>query len=438
MRGRLAVGALVGLCVAGCGGDEAPPDQGYTYYRDVKPIIDGRCVTCHSDGNIAPFALTNYQQVAAVRELVHSVTENRSMPPWSAVPGHVRYRFDPSLSDEQIAIIAEWVQAGAPEGDPSDEGAPLPSVDQTMTRVDSVLEMPIAYQPTVQPDEYRCFILDWPEDETTFVTGFNARPGNTSIDHHIAAYLVRPDNPLGPGVFDALAALDAEDEAPGYTCFGGPGGEGEDQIPAQQIGQWVPGQGGGDYAAGTGIEVPPGSKIVLQMHYFTGLGVDAPDQTSIELSIAKTVDKSAAFAPWLNAAWVFGGMVIPAGDPEVIHRHTADPRGFIETFIGSTDVSDGFFIHAVMMHMHKLGRRGHVAVERQDGSRQVIVAIDDYDFNWQRLYHLETPIRFEAGDELTVECIWDNSGDGKAPQTVNWGEGTGDEMCVGNLYISEP
>lgn len=426
------------LFAAGCGSEAPTPGESYTYHRDVKPIIDGRCVNCHSDGNIAPFALTSYEQVAAVRDLVRTVTENRSMPPWSAVPGHVAYRFDPSLSDEQISIIEQWVRAGAPEGDPESGGEPLPSVDQTLTRVDKVLEMPVAFEPTVAPDEYRCFVLDWPEATTTFVTGFNARPGNPAIDHHIAAFLVRPDNPFGVGVFDTLAALEAEDEAPGYTCFGGPGGEGDEQIPAQQIGQWVPGQGGGDYPAGTGIEVPPGSKIVLQMHYFTGMGVDAPDQSSIELSIEESVDHSGAFAPWLNALWVFGGMEIPAGDPEVIHQHTADPRGFIETFIGSTDVSDGFFIHAVMMHMHKLGRRGHVAVERQDGSRQVLIEIADYDFNWQRLYHLETPVRLEAGDELTVECVWDNSGVGSTPETVNWGEGTGDEMCVGNLYISEP
>jgi hypothetical protein len=430
---------MLGLVVAmGCGGEDGPAPTERTYYRDVKPIIDGRCGGCHSDGNIAPFALTGYDEVAALRELVKTVTGERSMPPWSATPGHVAYRFDPSLSDEQIAIIAGWVDAGAPEGDPSDEGAPLASVDQTMSRVDKVLQMPVSYTPTATPDEYRCFVLDWPETATTFVTGFNAKPDNKTIDHHIAAFLVRPDNPLGEGVFDELAALEAQDPEPGYTCFGGPGGESDAFIPAQQIGQWVPGQGGGDYPAGSGIEVPPGSKIVLQMHYFTGLGVDGPDQTSIELSVEESVDKSGAFAPWLNSAWVFGGMEIPAGDPEVVHDHTADPRGFIETFIGSTDVSDGFFVHAIMLHMHRLGRRGHVAIQGQDGE-QVLLRIDDYDFDWQRLYHLETPIRFHAGDELTVECVWDNSGaDGTVPETVNWGEGTSDEMCVGNLYITEP
>jgi hypothetical protein len=433
--------ALVGLASA-CGESEsaAPP----SYYEQVKPILDARCVSCHEEGGIGPVALSNYEQVAHLAPLIRLMAETRTMPPWSADRGYREYKYDPSLTDEQIATIVAWDDGGAPAGDPAKEGAPLPVETHTLARIDATLAMPTAYTPKQTPDEYRCFILDWPEQDTTWVTGFNAKPGYPAIDHHIAAYLVTPDNPLGAQVFDELAELDAAEPDPGYTCFGGPSGDSDLPIVAMQLGQWVPGQGGGDFPAGTGIEVPAGSKVVLQMHYNLLAGT-APDLTQLEIMMADAVDRPGAFAPWLNVGWVFGGMKIPPGQADVVYGITDDPRPFFEQMIGDVDTTQGFLVHAIMLHMHKLGMSGVVAIERQDGTRDVLLSISRYDFNWQRLYQLAEPVEFKNGDKLTVECRWNNGpenqpvidGMQQAPREVNWGEGTFDEMCVGNLYISE-
>jgi hypothetical protein len=432
------------VLVLGCSSAEPEPVATPTYWQDVKPILDGRCIDCHRDESIAPFTLTSYAEARTASTLVARAVADRIMPPWGAVSGHQSYRFDPSLSDEQIATIERWADAGAPEGDPSHEGPALGRDVQTLSRVDLELTMPEAYEPTTEPDEYRCFLLDWPLAETAYVTGFNAVPGDATIDHHIAAFLIRPDNPLGPDVVTALEELDAEDAAPGYECFGGPAGDSGLVLPAQQLGQWVPGQGGGDYPAGSGIKVPAGSKVVLQMHYYTGGGT-SPDRTRLEMRIDDGVAVEAAFAPWLDIAWIAGGMEIPAGMDDVVHTHSDDPRPFFQSFVADTDVSNGFDVHAVMLHMHKLGVSGTVAIDRVDGSRAVLLEIGRYDFNWQRLYHLAQPVTFLPGDKLTVECRWDNSpenqpwveGVAPAPRNVNWGEGTGDEMCVANSYISD-
>ena len=250
-----------------------------------------------------------------------------------------------------------------------------------------------------------------------------------------------PDNPLGGDAFEGLAQLDADDPRPGYECFGGPAGESDLQIPAMQIGQWVPGQGGGDFPAGTGIKVPAGSKIVMQMHYNVPPGNTASDRTEVQLKFDTSVEKEAAFAPWLDVAWVAGLMPIPAFEPDVVHSKTGDPRPFFSAFVGDTDVSQGFRIHSAMLHLHKLGTRAHVEIHRADGSKQTILSISSYDFNWQRLYELETPIEFYPGDQLSVECHWANTPEqreGGMPVEVNWGEGSVDEMCVANLYVSEP
>lgn len=446
-RKRILFASALVLLPACSGVDSEPDPEGDpTYYTDVKPILDGRCVSCHSQGNIGPFVLDTYEAAHATRELIAASAADRTMPPWSADPGHADYRFDPSLTDDQIAVLQKWVDTGAAEGDPATEGEPLPVVSQKLSRVDLTLKMPQAYVPVTTPDEYRCFLLDWPETDTMYVTGVDAKPGATAIDHHIVMFLVRPDNPLGEGVFDSLAQLDAEDPAPGYECFGGPAGESGLQIPAQQLGQWVPGQGGGDFPAGSGIKVPPGSKVVLQMHYSLGMGEVPEDLTTIDLKLDKTVEREAAFAPWLDQAWPSGTMVIPAGEADVMHMKSADPRGFFNLFIGDVDVKEGFVLHATMLHMHKLGKSAVVRREAADGTTQTLLSISNWDFNWQRLYQLEEPVRFMPGDKMTVECHWDNSqenqpvvdGVKQPPKEVNWGEGTGEEMCVANNYIVEP
>jgi mono/diheme cytochrome c family protein len=445
-RTPLFIGPVLATMAFGCGAGESDTSDTPTFYRDIQPITEGRCAGCHRDGNIAPFALTNYEEVYDTREAVAAAVASRTMPPWSADSSLVAYEHDPSLSDDQIALVERWVEAGAPAGDPADARDPLPSVTQELSRVDLRLDMPTTYTPRVEPDEYRCFVLDWPLDGPVYVTGFNANPGNPDIDHHIAAFLVPSDGPLGDAALDVLDELEGEDDEPGYECFGGPGGVGKaDLIPAQQIGQWVPGQGGGDFPAGTGIRVAPGARVVLQMHYNLASGLGQSDRTTIELKLDATVEHEAAFAPWLDVAWVAGGMNIPAGEGQVVHELTGDPRGFFKTFSGDLDIDDGFTIHMAMLHMHEIGRRGRITVQREDGAEEPVLAIPTYDFHWQRLYRLAETIAFERGDTLTVECEFDNSaenqpwvhGKKKLPTDMNWGEGTGEEMCVGNLYISE-
>ena len=91
------------------------------------------------------------------------------------------------------------------------------------------------------------------------------------------------------------------------------------------------------------------------------------------------------------------------------------------------------------MHMHTLGTYGATSVEKADGASEVLVELPNYDFQWQFIYQFTEPVRFEDGDEMRLECRWDNSGarsDGE-PIDVTWGEGTDDEMCVANLYITE-
>jgi hypothetical protein len=407
-----------------------------TYYTDVKPILDGRCARCHTDGSIAPFALDSYASAAANAPLLPGDVTTRKMPPWPAGLGEgaLPFAHDPSLTDEQIATLVDWVDAGSPEGDSAAEGEPLPAVEAALSRIDVGLEMPEPYTPTKSPDDYRCFILDWPGDDPTWVTGFRVLPGNHQIVHHVAAFLIPPDTLMGEGVFDTLKAWDDAEPGPGYTCFGGPSGPEDLQIPVSQLAQWVPGGEGTDFAAGTGILVKPHSKIVLQVHYHTIVGES--DQTSFEVRTDPTVDHPAAFGPWLDARWPMGNMTIPAGQRTTITAE-GDPRALYKLILGDDrpDFDDGFLIHSALLHEHLTGESARLTLEKANGDDIVLLDIPKYDFNWQITYQFQEPARFENGDQLLLECVFDNTA---GTTDLNWGESTSDEMCVGNLYVSQP
>ena len=441
-RPMVLLGLAAGL--SACAADkEAATETVPTWHADIAPIVQSRCVSCHQAGEIAPFALSDYSDAALIAGALAGSVEARTMPPWGAEPGHRDYLRDPSLSDEQIALFRAWADAGAPEGDPSQAADPLPALESPVIEVDEVLRSELPYTVQGAPDDYRCFVVDWPETtETRYVTGFTADVDNPLVVHHVAAFLFRPDGVLGESVFDTLAAWEELDDRPGYTCYGGPGGDSSTQVPAQQLGQWVPGMGDLAFPQGTGIEVPPGSKVVLQIHYFHPGSTEELDQTGLGLEVADSVVAPGAFAPWLSGTWPTGGMEIPAGEASVEHTAEGDPRTFFEFLVGGLDLSDGFDIHSALFHMHKLGVRGELEVTHADGSTEMLVAVEPWDFDWQRVYELAEPVAFRDGDSLRVTCTFDNSADnpetGGEPIDVNWGEGSLDEMCVGNLFVSVP
>jgi len=97
-----------------------------TFNRDIAPILARSCVGCHRVGGAAPMAFASYRDVRRYARLIKEKTAIRdrmgAMPPWYAEKdiGIQHYLQDPSLSDEELALIQAWADNGAPEGDPAD------------------------------------------------------------------------------------------------------------------------------------------------------------------------------------------------------------------------------------------------------------------------------------------------------------------------------
>lgn len=427
-------------------GEAQEDEPAVTYHRDVAPLLEEKCNDCHRDGGIAPFTLTDYASVSALKMAISDSVHTRTMPPWLAGEDCTTYVNDPSLTADEIAMIDEWIDLGAPEGKAEDR----PEVERQesgLSRVDLTIKMPEIYTPQFEPDDYRCFVMEWPEEETRYITGFRAIPGNDAMVHHVIGFLGTPENA------QTFRDLDAQDPGPGYTCYGGAGAR-----DANWLGSWAPGSNAGDFWPGTGIKVEPGSVVIMQLHYNTLADASSKeDLTAIDLKLDDTVEKEAFVMPFTNPAWLrAGGMKIAKDDPDATHKFSFDPSNYLG-YISNGAIDNGeFTIYGIGIHMHALGTKGTIAIERgSDEPDDCMLDVPRWDFDWQLAYGFQQPKTFRPGDLLSLECHWDNTAGNQVyahvdtdddgikdayeqlePGEVEWGEGTQDEMCLGIMYVT--
>ncbi|MBX2799144.1 MAG: monooxygenase [Myxococcales bacterium] len=426
----------------GCGDHSDTP----TYYADVAPILDAYCGECHGDGGVGPFAFDSAESAIENAALIRWAAESGSMPPWGAAPlAGYPLRYDVSLSAEQVATLVAWEEAGAPAGDPDERGSSLDLDVAQLERTDMTVELPAPYTPSaVNPDDYRCFAIEWPEAELSWVTAFRGVPDFDPVVHHMLAFVISPTDTDTVRDFDAFA------EGPGYPCFGfvNPSDRPDtDFVNARLLGQWAPGTGAVRMGSGAGLVVEPGSMIVLQMHYST-VGEVLPDQSALDVELTRTPPDAEAFAVvWTNFGWFVGiePMTIPAGEERVQHA-------FEQTFVGSPNVlvagvdgelDGGASIRSILPHMHRLGQSITVTLDRADGPTEAILSVPAWDFDWQRQYAFVDPVVVEPGDRLRVRCTWSNTrefrtsrGASPDPIDVGWGDGTSDEMCAALVNVT--
>ncbi|MBD0347811.1 MAG: monooxygenase, partial [Thermoleophilia bacterium] len=148
--------------------------------------------------------------------------------------------------------------------------------------------------------------------------------------------------------------------------------------------------------------------------------------------------------PLVNPGWLSnrGSFLVPAGAKRVVHSFVIDPRLVLFFLHPDLDTSHGLVVHSALLHMHRLGKAGRIAVER--GRREILLSIRRWDFHWQREYFLASPEPLALGDQLSIRCEHDNSaahqpligGKRPRPRTRTWGENSSDEMCIGFLYVS--
>lgn len=426
-----------------------PAPAPLTYWGAVAPIMETRCTSCHAAGGIGPMPLTTFADVKTnLGDVLHQ-TERRHMPPWLPdTKACAPLRHSRAMTDEEIATLKRWADAGAPEGTRADLPN-APRVKKSSAELpgapDRVATPALGYVPkATRADDYHCFVLDPKLERPERVIGLRIAPGLPSVVHHVLLFEVRAS------AVARVEQLDAAEPGAGYTCFGGIGvtptvragnlakGELVD-FDAQMIVGWAPGAGATDVAGaptklpeGTAIKLAPGSRLVMQVHYslenYVREARDA-DRTRVEMWFAKDGEflKQAVWIPLLKYDFR-----IPRDAPPT------DPRA---TARAEIDLPLPLEVRGVAPHMHLRGRSIRVASVGPDASSECLLDVPRWDFHHQEGYWLENPI---SVSRASVTCQWDNrpsaqpivNGKRKPSRELRWGEGTDDEMCLAFLYAT--
>ncbi len=380
-------------------------------FATVAPILFDNCAECHRPGDIAPMPLLTYEQVRPWAKSIRTEVAARRMPPWHADDEVGQFSNASNLSEEEIAALVKWVDAGAPLGDPATvPDSPAFDTAWKSGEPDLVLTMPVAFEmPADSEDIYRCFVMEPMEDEV-WLKGSEFRPGNRSINHHVVMFL--------DGSGRLAPRLDAQTPEPGYPCFGSSGFN-----PTDILGLWAPGMQPDMLPEGIARPLPKGSRIVIQTHYHSS-GTAESDQSSVGLYFAEgPVKKRMRLGVALD--W---GINIEAGDPDYVS-------------VGEWTLPRDAQVYGIFPHMHLIGKSSRVSATPPAGESRSLLSVSRYDFDWQRVYQLREPIPFPGGTSFSVTSKYDNSADNpnnpnSPPEPITFGFASDDEMNVAFVYYT--
>ncbi len=371
-----------------------------TFSNQVIRIINRRCVECHREGEIAPFALDTYEEAAGWADMMAEVVREKRMPPWHANPAHGSFINDRSLTDEEKQTFYDWADAGAPEGDVADLPSPPTFVSGWQLPREPDLIVQVSPEPFEVPAEgevkYKYFFADPKFEEERWIEAAELLPGNRAVVHHILCF-VRPKGTQGN--------LGAER---GFLVG------------------YVPGARVHPNPAGMAKRIPANSEFVFQVHY-TPIGTAQFDQSKLALVFADTktitheVVTSSAVQPRFRIPPHDGNYRVDAVTPEKL---------------------TGAQLLSFSPHMHLRGKAFRYELVGTGGERSVLLDIPQYDFNWQTTYELPTPMTVEDGSRIACTAYFDNSeknlNNPDPDSEVRWGDQTWEEMMIGYFHYAVP
>jgi hypothetical protein len=450
----MRVGFLVvtgALALGACGSDEGEQKRVATWSGGVQPLLVQKCGGCHTDGGAGPFPLDSYGEAVESASGALAAIESNLMPPWGAhdtdecAPTRP-FKDDLRLSDDDKALLREWVATGTPLGDPA-TALPVP-VAPVLELADATVARSFAQPFTVLSDKhdvFACFVLDPGITEPSWITGVQVTPGNKKVAHHALVFL---DN----NAESVALATDGH-----FPCFSNP------DINVSLIAAWAPGSVPMTLPAKAGMPIKPGARLVVQMHYHP-LAEPAIDQSSVALRVSTRRPEWEAMLALLgnfdnfNAQKLTGLLPGPNDGATPEFLIPAGMRNHTETMVfKQTDIPIAVPVFAVGAHMHYVGvdmKIERTFADTAEDDRECLLQTPKWNFNWQRTYEYDVEIddlpMIRPGDELIMRCTYDNSMQNPfvkdalferglaGPIDVRLGEETLDEMCLGVFGVLAP
>jgi peroxiredoxin len=386
--------APVGSAISFASREQSQPGQ-LSYSRDIVPILQDNCVSCHHDGGIGPWSMSSHRMVQGWSKMMREVVMTRRMPPGQIDPHVGKPMLDTAgLSVTQMQQLVHWIDAGAPNdgtGDPLSEMI-FDDPRYSLGEPDMILRVPAQSIPATGVIDYRYIPVELNLDRDIWVRAMETVPGDRQVLHHVIAYLSSP----------------ADRSVRGRQTGSARG---------ESLGGFAPGRQPDVFRDNSGRLVPKGSNLLLQMHYTTS-GKATVDETEIGLFI---YDKPPSY---VMAGGVAGQrrFLIPANAREY-------------KLEGEQLIERDAWLYAMMPHMHFRGKYMSYTAVYPDGSSEILLSVPRYEFNWQFSYQLEEPLFLPAGTRLVAKGAMDNSDRNPAnpdpSRPVHFGLQTKHEMFFG-------
>jgi len=426
--------AMAGLLTLPVMGNSSDPAKPVTFTKDVAPILQAKCQSCHEPGSIAPMSLRTFEEARPWAKSIKLRVAARQMPPWhiDRGVGVQKFKNDMSLTDEQIDTIVSWVDQGALQGDPADF-KPKAIASAMMWQgerdgygaPDLVIKAPLQTMPAVHQDEWWRPVVDIPITEPRWVRMVEIRPTNLSgrkILHHSIAHLVLKDDPEAINRGIASGRRRGPDDPQDLV----------DQRP--NLMEWAIGKGYDRYPDDTGKLIVPGETIQWDQHvHAVGEEVTAGSELGVWLYPKGQEPKHRIYlVPFTGLKNGTAGLDIP---PNSI-AHTE----------GFTVLKENTIITNFQPHFHLRGKAMQVEAILPDATTQVISYVENFNFNWMTnyIYADEAAPAFPKGTVIHVTAYYDNTRANKdnpdPDQWVGYGDRTVDEMAhawMNVYYLSD-
>lgn len=451
--------------------DERADGDGPSFAQDVQPILESSCASCHVEGQVGSHVMPMETAGDAARyaDGIGVVTQAGYMPPWPASDEGIPLQHPRGLTDDEIATLTDWAEAGAPlDVDADTELVPEVDEDMPTPRDDLTLRMEEPYQGSPEnKNDYRCFTMDPGFTEPTFITGYSFVPDELEVVHHALVYKVNTEAAA------QAREKDGEDGRPGWQCYVGTGLDADAALNgglggiSNLVAGWVPGQRPLDFGNDAGYLVEPGEVLIAQIHYHYGTDDLPADQSELrlqtepgteditELITANPIapveipcqegdddhplcDRDAAMADvferYGGIAGAIPNAVLGACDREV-EDYADQTDGIGSTSCDKTMEHSGQIVD-VLGHMHELGQSFRMTLNPGTDDEKVLLDIPTWNFDWQLNYQPVDEVRVEEGDTLRIECTWDRGlRHDPEPRYILFAEGTEDEMCFSTYTL---
>ncbi|MFN0030944.1 MAG: T9SS type A sorting domain-containing protein [Flavobacteriales bacterium] len=378
-----------------------------TWSDPIAQIVYDNCTKCHRPGQLGPFSLTNYVEASSDADELAEAVLAGEMPPWPANPDYRHFAYEQVLSAEEIEAIVQWAEAGAPSGDL--ELAPDPPVFPVGSQLETI-DLTLQIEPyTLQSnyDEYRWFAIENPFDETIYINTIEVIPGLPELVHHADISYDEGSQSINFDNADPLSGFNNDTGYPNYDYY---------------MNAWMAGGNVVRYPDNWGIEVPPGSHFVFEIHYGPG-GQGQTDSTKMNLQFVTDPDNVRPVQPlWLLSGPSSGNLFLPANEVTWFTQQS------------STIWSEKSMI-AICPHQHMLGDTYKVWMETAEGDSIPLVDIPQWDFHWQMYYYFIYPQYIPEGAVVKSIASFDNTVNNEdnpnnPPQNVWGGPTTTSEMLM--------